>query len=301
MIHMAILLIYLGLFGHWRILIRTVGSMAVTFVALTLLLDEGDYRVFFQNLFINLALPLSPDWFYDYTFRHLIPTASLLIAVSFLISIKWLFTGTDNPKRFLALATFIFFGFATATAFKHGAAVGYYHEFAYTGLLVIFWYFCHEESNAQTSELGRYLLPAMICLTMLFFVSRQIEKYMSMNNDHYALMYRDELMVKKFVEPQLLEKDKVVVSFGNDFEGWMLHQMLFRHVLAYSDDVTRFLYDSKKYDFSQFDSLVKQGGVRFIITPKKNSLYFSALDYTFDADDYVLTKEISVYQIYKHK
>ncbi|SOD88141.1 MFS transporter [Spirosoma fluviale] len=301
MIHIAILLAYLILFGHWRILIRTVGLMAVTFVGLTLLLDEGNYQVFFQNLFISLALPLSPVWFYDYTFRHLIPTASLLIAVSFLISFKWLLTGTDNPQRFLALATFMFFGFATATAFKHGAAVGYYHEFAYTGLLVIFWYFCNEKSIAQTSELGKYLFPAMICMTMLFFVSKQIERYQSINNGHYALMYRDELMVKKFVEPQLSEKDKIVVTFGDDFEGWMLHQMLFRHELAYSDDILRFLYNSKKYDFSRFDELVKQGGVKFIITPRKNSLYFTALNHTFDSRDYVLAKEMGVYQIYKHK
>ncbi|MCX6214450.1 hypothetical protein [Spirosoma sp.] len=300
MIHIAVLLAYLILFGHWRVLIRTVGLMAIAFVGLTLLLDEGNYQVFFQNLFISLTLPLSPAWFYDYTYQHLIPAASLLIAVSFLISLKWLFTASDNRQRFLALATFMFFGFATVTAFKHGAAVGYYHEFAYTGLLVIFWYFCGEKQMVQTSRLGRYLFPSLVSLTMLFFAGKQIEKHLNADYNHYALMYRDELLVKKFVEPQLSERDNIVVSFGHGYEGWLLQQMLFRHQLAYTDDIMRFLYDNKAYDFSQFDSLVKQGGVKFVIMPNNQPLYFYAFDYSFNPQEYKLEKEISGYHIYKH-
>ncbi|WP_020596466.1 hypothetical protein [Spirosoma panaciterrae] len=300
MIHIAVILAFLFITAQWLILIRTIGIMAALFLVLTLLCDEGHMDIFFQNLFISVTLPLSPGWFYGYTFRYLIPAASLLIAVAWLISLKWLFTSLDSRQQFLALAAMLFFGFATATAFKHGAAVGYYHEFAYTGLLIIFWYFCDQIQLMPTGSLGRYLFPAMVSMTMLYFASQQLDNHLNTDYGYYARQYRDETLVKSFVEPQLGKQDYVVALMGDNYRGWLLQQMLFRHQLAYTDDIIRFLYIGKKHDFSQFGNLVKQGSIKFIIAPKKQPLYYFAFEYTFDPKDYVLQKEISGYQIFKH-
>jgi len=300
MIHIAIILGFLFITAQWRVLFRTLGIMAALFLVLTLLCDEGHMGIFFQNLFISVTLPLSPGWFYGYTFRYLIPAASLLIAVTWLISLKWLFTSLDIRQQFLALAAMFFFGFATVTAFKHGAAVGYYHEFAYTGLLIIFWYFCDAIKLPRTGSLDRYLFPAMVCMTMLYFASQQLDNHLNTDYGYYARQYRDEMLVKSFVEPQLAKQDYVVALMGDNYRGWLLQQMLFRHQLAYTDDIIRFLYIGKKHDFSQFENLVKQGSIKFIIAPKKQPLYYFAFEYTFNPKDYVLQKEISGYQIFKH-
>jgi hypothetical protein len=302
LIHIFILLAFLALQQRWRDVFKVAGFMSVLALGLALAFSGGELRLFVINLFGSLVVPIMPGWFYYWTFKPLIPAASLLIAVCFLINLKWLFANQNNHQyHFLGLANFLFFGFATATTFKYGAAVGYYHEFTYTGILIVFWYFCRYDYQQSRQSLSYYLFPAMVAATMLYFVSNQIEKYTDTNFRELALAHAQQKEVKEYILPQLADNDKLVVLLGDNFKGFLLQQMLFQHQLAYQDDVVHFLHAYKKMDYSGFFTMEKQGGVKYIIAPNSQPLYFNAFNYTFDQSKYQLEKTLNDYKIYRRK
>ena len=299
LIHSVVLLGYFFYRFQWSSLLKCAGYLAVLFTIFTLIFSQLEFKIFYDNLFGSLELPIVPGWFYGYTFKHLIPATSILIAVSFVISFRWLFTSSNPRTIFLALATFLFFGFATATAFKHGAAVGYYHEFAYVGLIGIFYYFYNEHLSETNSSLTYYLFPALVGMTMLFFTSQQIEKYDASNLDKYYSDYIEQNNVKKYIEEHVALDDKVVISGGEDYRGWLLQHMLFKHLLAYQDTEVRFLFEAKRFNFNGFYGLVKEGKIKYLILDRNSPPYIYAFNYTFDLKDYSLEKDISGYKIYR--
>ena len=301
LIHSIVLLGYFFYRFQWSSLLRMAGVLIVFFTVFTLILSQLQFRIFYDNLFGSLQLPIVPSWFYDYTFRHAIPALSLFMAVSLIINLRWLLNATDSKRIFLSVSTFLFFGFATATAFKHGAAVGYYHEYVYVGLLGIFYYFYNEKLAVTNSSLTYYLFPAMVGMTMLYFTSRQMEKYYNTNLEKYKGDYIEQNEVKKYVLAHIGKDEKVVISGGEDFRGWLLQHMLFRHMLSYQDTEVRFLFESKRFDFSAFYDLVKEKKIRYLILDRNSAPYLYAFDYTFDLNDYVLEKELYGYKVYRLK
>lgn len=301
LIHCVILLGFLVYKQRWSTFFKIGGVLLASAVSLTLLFSAGDPLTLFENIFISFALPLNPLWFYSWTFKPLLPTAGLLIVVSLLIAIRWLFTSTSDMRQFLAVASFLFFGFATATSFKQGAGVGYYTEFAYTGILMVFWYFCPLIEQHKTGHLTYYLFPGLVVMALIYFTSEQVDRYKSINFYQLTSDYRDQKQVKEYIEPQLNAQDKLTVLLGNDFRGYMLQQMLFRHQIAYQDDLIYLLLNTGKRDFKEFYTLEKRGGIKFVVLPKVQSLYYYNFNYTFDSTQYDLQKVINGYQIYKRK
>ena len=141
----------------------------------------------------------------------------------------------------------------------------------------------------------------MVAATMLYFVSNQIEKYTDTNFRELALAHAQQKEVKEYILPQLADNDKLVVLLGDNFKGFLLQQMLFQHQLAYQDDVVHFLHAYKKMDYSGFFTMEKQGGVKYIIAPNSQPLYFNAFNYTFDQSKYQLEKTLNDYKIYRRK
>ncbi len=301
LIHSIVLLGYFFYRFQWASLLKMAGTLALLFTVFTLIFSQLQFRVFYDNLFGSLQLPIVPGWFYAYTFRYVVPAMSLFIAVSFVINLKWLIYAADPKRIFLSLSTFLFFGFATATAFKHGAAVGYYHEYAYVGLLGIFYYFYNENLAVTKSSLANYLFPAMVGMTMLYFTSQQMEKYYNTNLEKYQSDYMQQNDVKKYVLAHIGKDEKVVISGGEDFRGWLLQHMLFKHLLAYQDTEVRFLHEAKRFDFSGFYDLVKEKKIRYLVLDKNSPPYLYAFDYTFNLNDYMLEKDIHGYKVYRLK
>ncbi|AQG81197.1 glycosyltransferase family 39 protein [Spirosoma montaniterrae] len=300
LVHIICILSFLLINARWKTLFKLAGIMFGFGLALTLLFSGGNIWLFFLNIFGSLASPILPAWFYYYTFEPLLPVASELITVCFLIGFKWYFAGKNIQRHFLVFAGLLFFGFATGTAFKYGAAVGYYHEFAYAGILTVFWYFC-EQFERRPYPLSYYLLPAMLAITMLFFSTYQVERYLTANLGQYEQAYREQKQVSEYMVAQLGEQDEVVTVLGDGFRGYMLQQLLFRHQLAYQDDVIHFLNKNKTLNYSRFFDMANRGGVKYIILPKPQPLYFTAFDYTFDQRQYTLQKVLNGYHIYQSK
>jgi len=301
LIHSIVLLGYFFYRLQWASLLKMAGILAALFTIFTLIFSQLQFKVFYDNLFGSLQLPIVPGWFYAYTYRYVVPAMSLFIAVSFVINLKWLVNAADPKRIFLALSTFLFFGFATATAFKHGAAVGYYHEYAYVGLLGIFYYFYNENLAVTKSSLANYLFPAMVGMTMLYFTGQQMEKYYNTNLEKYASDYAQQNDVKKYVLAHIGKDEKVVISGGEDFRGWLLQHMLFKHLLAYQDTEVRFLFEAKRFDFSGFYDLVKEKKIRYLVLDRDSPAYLYAFDYTFNLNDYMLEKDIHGYKVYRLK
>ncbi|CAG5018836.1 hypothetical protein DYBT9275_06081 [Dyadobacter sp. CECT 9275] len=299
LIHIAVLAAYFIYRQQWFSLVKFSGFTILFFALFALALSQFQLKVFYDNLFGSLQLPIAPGWFYSYTFRELIPAMSVFIAITVMINLRWLASSAEPQIIFISLATFLFFGFATATAFKHGAAVGYYHEYVYVGLLGIFYYFYGRNSLARYSSFAYYFFPAMIGMTMLFFTSRQLEKYYTTNLGKYITDYKHQNDVKKYVEEHIEADEKVVVSGGEDFRGWLLQHMLFRHMLAYQDTEVRFLFESKRFDYSKFYELERDSKIRYLIIDEKSAPHLYAFNYTFDLRDYQMEKEMHGYKIYR--
>ncbi|WP_375447305.1 ArnT family glycosyltransferase [uncultured Fibrella sp.] len=301
LIHSIVILGFLIYQRRWSALVRLVPIMASVFVVLMMLFSGGQPRLFFLNLFGSIAVPVMPSWFYYNTFKHMIPAFSLMLITSLLIAISWFVRATDNRKVFLGISTLLFFGFSFGTTFKYGAGIGYFHEFGYVSHLAIAWFFYEYLMAQQVRRFSYYLFPALIMVGMLYVTSQQIETYAKTNFSKLDNDYVEQKHVQAYIQPRITRQDKALVIMGAHERGWMLQQLLFRHQLAYQDDVVRLLYEAKTFDYSSFNALVARGDVKYIILPEPGPLHFNAFDYDFDPAKYTLEKVIDGYQIYRLK
>lgn len=300
-IHSIVILGFLLYQRRWATLVKLMSIMAMLFVVLMLLFSGWQPRLFFLNLFGSIAVPIMPGWFYFNTFKFMIPAFSLMLVTSLLVAILWFVKATDNRKVFLGISVLLFFGFSFGTTFKYGAGIGYFHEFGYVSHLTITWFF-YEYLNAQpVRRFSYYLFPALVMVGMLFVTSQQIEMYTKTSFPALTNEYIQQKHVQTYIAPRIAPQDKALVVMGDNARGWMLQQMLFRHQLAYQDDVVRLLYEAKTFDYSSFNRLVAKGEVKYIILPAPGPLHFNAFNYDFDPANYTLEKVIDGYQIYRIK
>ncbi len=234
-----------------------------------------------------------------WTYKQLIPHFAVLIGISSVLALKGIFDQSDKSKVFLGIATLLFFIFSTANAFKYGEGVGYFPEFAYVSLLSVFCYFSEKVAKSYLQSDTHYFFVSIILLTLLYFTTTQLERLHLADFNQYTSEYNQQNDVKKYLEPRLKQGEYIAVLYGDNFRGMLLQQMLFKHNLAYQDDVIRELYLSKRINFDAFFDLDKRGGIKYVVAPVGQSYYYPAFNHQFDSTHYQLETEIHGYKLYR--
>ncbi len=284
---------------EWKNLLRASILCLCLLVLFTFLLGGHDTKLFYINLIGSLIVRLEPWGYYGFTYKQLIPHFAVLIGMSSVLALKGIFNQSDKSKVFLGIATLLFFIFSTANAFKYGAGVGYFHEFAYVSLLSVFCYFSEKVAKSYLHSDTHYFFVSIILLTLLYFTTTQLERLHLADFNQYTSEYNQQNDVKKYLEPRLKQGEYIAVLYGDNFRGMLLQQMLFKHNLAYQDDVIRELYLSKRINFDAFFDLDKRGGVKYVIAPVGQSYYYPAFNHHFDSTYYRLETEIHGYKLYR--
>ncbi len=294
--------VYLVWVKEWKLLAK---SFIVTFflvAALSMGFGWPDMTLFFRNVILSLASKLNPWVYYSFSFKQLIPNLSVLLGFSFVLSLQSIFGGKRKEGVFLGIVAIVFFILSTGSAFKTGASVGYFHEFAYVScLLILFCLFQPQAEPIQGSLKAQPFVILFLLLSFADFTATQVEKKIFADFLPFKADYIHQKEVQQYIEKKIKPNEYVAVLYGNNFRGVPLQQMLYKHNLAYQDDVIRTLYDTHLIDYREFYKLADSGKIKYFISPLGESFYYSTYNYHFNKKHYSLEKEIHNYRIYSYK
>lgn len=255
---------------QWKLLIRLILSGVFFFVIYFLLLPTGSIPLFILNTVGGVANSTSWGWFYTWTLEKLLLQFSPLIACNFVISIYSLFISRSALLRFLSICSLLFFLFATATAFKIGAGVGYYQDYLIVAVVqsVLFFTDITQKDRFQTNfnkaVLALYLVLVSVHCTLFVFMSYNQSVGVYLNK------YIEQRKVADYLknERKLAENEWVYVSEAQDFQGYYIKHFLFRNVLVPFSDLVYLTAKNKTFDYTNFNNMVKGGKVKYVITTK---------------------------------
>lgn len=295
--------IALGLFCiyqyQWKLLIKLVLSGLIFFGLYLLILPINSIPVFFANIVGGVENSVSWDWFYDWTLEKFLLQFAPLIICNFIITYYSLTHGESLFYRFLAIASFIFFSFATATAFKIGAGVGYYQDYLILAVIQITLFFTESKRKSLFQPeilraiLASYLIIVAVHCTLFVYMT-----YQKQPHSLYASQYFKEREVASFLmnEKKLVDKEWVYICHADNFQGVYLKHFLFRNVLIPFTDLVYLADKNKTFNFQGFESMVKENKIRFVLA-KKGEVPKNVLGYKFP--DLKKIKTIDKYDIYE--
>ncbi|MEO6684567.1 MAG: hypothetical protein ABIN24_01325 [Dyadobacter sp.] len=295
--------IALGLFCiyqcQWKLLIKLTLFGLGFFAFYLLILPINSIPVFFANIIGGVENSVSWDWFYDWTMEKFLLQFAPIIICNFLITFYSLTHKESVFYRFLAVASSIFFVFATATAFKVGAGVGYYQDYLILAIVQITLFLTEPKRKSLfQAKILRALLASYLAIVAVHCTLSVYMTYQNQPHSLYTNQYFKEREVANFLieEKKLADKDWVYVCDADNFQGVYLKHFLFSNILLPFTDVVYLADKNETFNFEKFESMVKENKIRFVVS-KKGDIPQNVLGYQFP--NLKKIKTIDKYDIYE--
>ncbi|MCF0056279.1 hypothetical protein [Dyadobacter sp. CY356] len=284
---------------QWKLLAKLILSGLVFFGLYLLVLPINTIPVFFSNIVGGVENSVSWNWFYDWTLKRFLLQFAPLIICNFIVTFHTLTHKESVFYRFLAIASSMFFLFATATAFKVGAGVGYYQDYLILAVIQITLFFTEPERKnlfqpkILRAMLASYLIIVAIHCTLFVYMTYQIQPH-----SLYTHQYFTEREVANFLvnEKNLIDKEWVYVCDADNYQGVYLKHFLFKNILLPFTDVVYLADKNKTFDFRNFENMVSENKIRFVVA-KRGETPKNVLGYEFP--DLKKIKTIDKYDIYE--
>ncbi|WP_379992963.1 hypothetical protein [Dyadobacter subterraneus] len=295
--------IALGLFciyeSQWKLLAKLILAGVAFFALYLAILPINSIPVFFANIVGGVENSISWDWFYDWTLERFLLQFAPLIIFNFIITFYSLTNRESAFYRFLAIVSSIFFLFATATAFKVGAGVGYYQDYLIIAVIQITLFFTEPKrtnlfkSNILRALLASYLVIVAVHCTLFVYMA-----YHKQPHSLYTDQYFKEREVAEFItnEKKLTDKEWVYVCDADNYQNVYLKHFLFRNILLPFTDVVYLADRNKIFDFQNFRNMVKEKKIRFVVV-KSGDVPTNVLGYEFQGLKKI--KTIDKYDVYE--
>ncbi|MCE7067261.1 glycosyltransferase family 39 protein [Dyadobacter sp. CY326] len=271
----AILSISAGAFWilnkQWKTLLTLTFFGIAVFGFYLLILPVNTIELFFTNIVGGVANSASWDWFYDWTLQHWLLQFAPLILVNVIVSAYIIYYRTSPFYLFLTLCCFLFFLFATSTAFKIGAGVGYYQDYLLLAVVQIS-LFVTDSANARRFDnvflkaaVPLYLVIAFLHCSLFVFM-----KYRPVINSNFEAQYIEERKVSEYLygEKNLKPNEWVYICGGNNLEGYFLNQFLVHNALIPFSDLVYLANLNGTFRFDKFKSMVRRKEIKYVISLK---------------------------------
>lgn len=271
----AILSISLGVFclitAQWKLLFRMVFIGVIIFCFYIFVLPTQGIEVFFINIIGGVANSASWGWFYDWTLQRFLLAFAPLIAINAAICIVSFRNEGSLYLKFLSVCSVLFFLFATATATKIGAGVGYYQDYLIVAVvqIVVFghihgWHLKVADELATWAPVIYLGCAAVHCLLSVYMGYTQIPL------NHFRSQYVEQSDIARFLreEKGLRDGDLVYISASGDFQGYYLNHFLYRNSLVPFADIVYLADQNRTFDFSKLDELIRNRKIKYVISNK---------------------------------
>lgn len=268
----AIHAIALGVFclitAQWKLLFRLIISGLVAFGICLFILPTQNLAIFFTNIIGGVANSASWGWFYDWTLQRFLLAFAPLLAISTAICVVSFQNKSHLFLKFLSVCSVLFFLFATATATKIGAGVGYYQDYLIVAVvqIVVFVYTqgWHLKIGDRLGMLVTVIYlgcAAVHCLLSVYMGYTQIPL------DNFRGQYSEQSDIAKFLklEKGLRDGEWVYIAAAGDFQGYYLNHFLYRNSLVPFTDIVYLADQNKTFDFKKLDNLIRNRRIKYVI------------------------------------
>lgn len=270
-IHSIVLGIFCIVQGQWKLVLKLIGFGILFFIIYLFILPITSIPIFFMNIVGGVANSASWGWFYDWTLQRLLLQFAPLLAINVVV-VAFLFQNKQSSfLLFLAISSIGFFLFATMTALKIGAGVGYYQDYLIAAVILLVTYFAENNTGLNLQNSFNTLVTCMY----LCFVSIHCLLFVYMSYTHVPLSnfrgkYIEEMDLANFLikEKGLKDNQWVYVCNAGDFNGYYLNHFLYRNAIAPFSDIVFLADRNNTFDFGKFRQMVDDKKIKYVISAK---------------------------------
>ncbi len=271
----AVLPISAGVFWllqrDFKMVLKLTAFGILTFGLYLAILPINTIELFFLNIVGGVANSASWGWFYDWTLQYWLLQFAPLMVLNALVSAYTLYYRPTGFHLFLVIASVLFFLFATSTAFKIGAGVGYYQDYLIVAVIQLALAFSFKSDFAALktgfvkSGMALFMIFAFLHCSLYVFM-----KYKSGMFRNFEALYIEDRKVATYLGEQknLKPTDYVYVCNSENFQGSFLSLFLFKNNLIPFSDLVYLADQNGTFNYDEFRRMVDEKGIRFVISPK---------------------------------
>lgn len=255
----------------FKMVLKLTGFGLLTFGLYLAILPINTVDLFFLNIVGGVANSVSWGWFYDWTLQHWLFQFAPLMVLNALVSAYTIYYRPTGFYLFLVIASVLFFLFATSTAFKIGAGVGYYQDYLIVAViqLVLFFTMKSDFTGLKTGfvKSGTALFMIFMFLHCSLYV---FMKYKSGTFRNFEALYIEDRKVAAYLREQknLKPTEHVYVCPAENFQGLFLSLFLFKNNLIPFPDLVYLADQNGTFNYDEFRRMVDEKGIRYVISPK---------------------------------
>ena len=269
--------IALGLFcisrKDWKLLFKLVGFGILFFILYLLILPISEPELFFLNIVGSVANSISWDWFYDWTLQKFLFQFAPLLAINFAICLYNFQIRESTFQQFLAICSISFFLFATLTALKIGAGVGYYQDYLIVTVVQIVTF---ASRNPSDTGLRNSLITWVSC-AYLVFVSVYCLLFVFMSYTKQPLasfkqIYAEQRAVANYLKDdlQITDRQSVYICGGENYRGYYINHFLYRNALIPFADIVYLADRNNTFNFENLTQMIHNKEIRYVISIENN-------------------------------
>lgn len=271
----AIHAIALGVFclitAQWKLLFRMVVTGLLVFCIYLFILPTQSLAVFFTNIIGGVANSASWGWFYDWTLQRFLLAFAPLLAINVVVCLVSFRNKGHLYLKFLSVCSLLFFVFATATATKIGAGVGYYQDYLIVAVVQIVVFIYTQGWHLKITD-GLETLVTMIYLgcAALHCLLSVYMGYTQIPLDNFRSQYAEQSDIAKFLKQEkgLRDGEWVYIAAAGNFQGYYLNHFLYRNSLVPFTDIVYLADQNKTFDFGKLDELIQNKKIKYVIGSK---------------------------------
>ncbi|WP_090156072.1 ArnT family glycosyltransferase [Dyadobacter soli] len=271
----AILPISAGVFWlaqrDFKMLLKLTAFGILTFGIYLAILPINTIQLFFLNIVGGVANSASWGWFYDWTLEHWLLQFAPLMVLNALVSSYTIYYRPHGFHLFLVIASVLFFLFATSTAFKIGAGVGYYQDYLIVAMIQLVLAFT--QTNDFTNLKTGFVKSGVALFMMMAFLHCSLYMYMKYKSGisrNFEALYTEERKVAAYLREQknLKPTEYIYVCNSENFQGSYLSFFLFKNNLIPFPDLVYLADQNGTFNYDEFRRMVDEKEIRFVISPK---------------------------------
>ncbi len=286
---------------QWKMLFKITTAGILFFGAYLLILPINSLPLFFTNIIGGVANSASFDWFYDWTLEKWVMQFTLIMILNIIISTYHFAKKPNAFYLFLAIASPLFFLFATLTSTKIGAGVGYYQDYIILVVVQIASFLTEKrEQNKLGGEFGRIGISMYLVFVYFYIALNVFMTYKKVFIHDQSVSYIEQRRVVDFLkEEKGLKKEDWVLTESQAAPDYFIRHFLFNQTLMPFKDLVYLADKNRTFDFTMFRQMMDKGQIRFVITDHK-SLPTNILNHSF-GNTLQLSSTIGQYDIYESK
>jgi hypothetical protein len=271
-----ILLSFLAASRNWKML--AVASMA-TLIPLSLAglyLKSSSGAIVAANVVDGVDNGVDLVYTLNKPFKEFFSGYSMVLALAALMSVTWLQRKALPLEKFFAICLIVNFAFATATAFKVGSSMAYYHNFIIVAAMSAAYFF--ERAGSPRESHGDVNLLNVTAAYLIWFLP-------AVSVFHLYDYGYSRTEVGSFVRPKAAFQFSAlddVVRFLRDKCAGDPEAKIISHELAINNllpdrclvpqkEIARFAYERETVDYSRLKALVDEGQVRYVVSRNVSS------------------------------